>query len=395
MSTPEWFLQHGRVYPTRFGSIGVMHLSNPAVDGMPARVRLSLAVDRGGESTGRFGVGDEFLVGPEIWRVASIEGAGSSDYVVHVVFVGLEGEVDEDDGWVYYLSDRDAAGVAERAGQVMRVRAGDSLQNGFVATKRGRWGKTDWLFWVLEEREYGNPVRISRTRARALLTQWVAARRLVRLPDDIRPLGSLVSGGLWDYFLVGAPEGGDPDVKGDVVRCRPGGPHSEGWRFGQGGEWEPDDRLARLWERGEGPESAFPISERVAGWLMTWWVRRGRFPKLPADVRPAEVPWAGLVTGEWEFFAVRPADQRRDPERVTGPILAHLRDTPFREGFAFTGARRWSPKRELLYAVVLEDPRKVVEPISEQTAREEITRRFGEGSFFLPEVQPGPDPDAR
>lgn len=387
MSTPEWFLQHGRVYPTRFGSIGVMHLSDPAVDGLPARVRLSLKADRGGESVGRFGVGDEFLVGPEIWRVVSITGAGARDYTVHVVLVGAEGEADEDDdGWVYYLGDQDANGVAELVGQVIRVRAGDSLMNGLVATKRGRWAKTDWLFWVLEEREYGNADRISATRARALLTGWVAARQLVRLPEDIRPLGSLVSGGLWDYFLVTPSGEGEADVAGEVLRCRPGGPFADGWRFGGSGEWETDDRLERLWWRGEGPGSAFPIGEQVAGWLMTWWVRLGRFPRLPADVPAAEMPWAAVASGEWEFFTVRSPGRQADPERVTGPVMAHRRDTTYREGYVYSPAGHWNRNGRLLYALVLGNPRQVIDPISEQTAREVIEGRYGQGSFHLPDA---------
>lgn len=386
MALVEWHLSHGLVHPTEYGSIGVMHLLTPEGRAGRRAVVLSLSETGGDSFHGEYGVGDEFLLGPQLWRVESVEGS-YPDYRAHVVVVGSEHELAGDDGWEYHLCDRDAGGDPVHAGTIIRVRPGGDLRQGFEAAPDGVWVPSDWLHRVAVGREPGHPVRISNLRMRARLTRWVAARRLVRLPADVQPLGCLVSGEAWDYFLLlpepAVAEGGGlgPDLGGDMLRCRSGGPYVEGWRFAESGEWVPDDILQREWA--QGPGRAAPVSQPIAWWLMTWWVNRGRFPKLPADVY-AMPHRSRPVSGEWEFFAVRDAGQAVDGDRPTGRIMAHRAGTSYRDGLVFSADRRWVEGDDLFAAVVLEVPQVAVEQITEQAAREELDRRFGDGSYLPP-----------
>ena len=83
----ELDLRHGLQYNLDRGSIGVVHLSNPALDGLPACVVLSVAAVDGKEQDFSLAVGDRFPVGEETWLVASIDGVGGYDYTVRIVRV--------------------------------------------------------------------------------------------------------------------------------------------------------------------------------------------------------------------------------------------------------------------------------------------------------------------
>ena len=80
-------LKHGLQYNLDQGSIGVVHLSNPVLDGQPAHVLLSVATLHDQEQDHSLAVGDRFMVGEETWLVASIDGVGGDDYTVRIVRV--------------------------------------------------------------------------------------------------------------------------------------------------------------------------------------------------------------------------------------------------------------------------------------------------------------------
>ena len=80
-------LQHGLQYNLDQGSIGVVHLSNPDLDGQPAHVLLSVATLDGQEQDYSLAVGDRFPVGDGTWLVVSIDGVGGYDYRVRIVRV--------------------------------------------------------------------------------------------------------------------------------------------------------------------------------------------------------------------------------------------------------------------------------------------------------------------
>lgn len=383
----ELAVQHGLQYGLGGGLLGVMGFSAPAHDGLPAMVRVSVREPDGREWRGGLRVGEEFAVGSEIWRVRSIEGPGSDTPMAWLEQIALAEDAESGE-WDYYLIDRTLV-QPERFGEVVRVRRGDPLERGVAASPRGTWVATDDVYVLRVRGESGSADRISEVRARALLTDWVRIWRYRCLPDDVRPLGPLITARPWDYFLVGAP---DPDVEmdvaGPVVRHRPGAPTTESFVLGPDGDWELSDLLQTVWVE-TADRSVFPISDVVARWLMTQRAAQGRIPHVPADVTPSAAPWPYPVARGWEYFLLRqPWDRAEDPR--AGRVVRHLVGTSYKQGFGVSRLGEWSPTADLFPVLVLESSIMTAEPLDEEQARRLLTWRRERGVLkALPEgVEP-------
>jgi hypothetical protein len=78
-------LAHGRVYDVGPGRLAVLNVSNPALDAEPSRVEFAFAPDAGPEQQLTVGLGERFDLADTRWKIASIENAGTYDYLVTIV----------------------------------------------------------------------------------------------------------------------------------------------------------------------------------------------------------------------------------------------------------------------------------------------------------------------
>ena|SRR5690348_13712594 len=77
-------LRHGMVYDLGPGVVAIGFVSNPAYDNQPLWVDLTVDPDGGVEHKVILHGGDQFAVGDQAWRLASVDNVGTYDYVVWI-----------------------------------------------------------------------------------------------------------------------------------------------------------------------------------------------------------------------------------------------------------------------------------------------------------------------
>lgn len=129
------------------------------------------------------------LVSPALVRMVVLSRDSLLEVLADDFGLRVTGETSSDSDWAYYLLAPGGAGDAEEEGEIFRVRQGDSLAQGCVASSDGEWVGSDALRRALLGGGSREVTRIGEKLARRLLTRWVAARLMTRLPEDIEPVG--------------------------------------------------------------------------------------------------------------------------------------------------------------------------------------------------------------
>jgi hypothetical protein len=323
-----------------------------------------------------FEEGDEVSLAGEVWKVAGIQISATEADEVRLTLAGVE-------DWEYFLVGSSNLAQLESLGKVMRVRLGAGLEEGLVATPRTGWTRTRELWRILERGDTANAFAITENQARRYLTDWVRLRRIVQLPEGLSALGELHPSVEWEYFLlIDSRSDSAPDLLGSIVRHQPSMPFREGFVLREDGSWDSDSRLDEAWVRGEGDNSAIPVSPETAMSLMTVWHRVGRIQTLPSDVdlESANVPWllaAGQEDG-WQYFRLR---EKADGPQGLWSIARYRIEDSLRYGQKLVYPGRWVNTSELYAAFIAGSVSLEVELVRMSQVRTEVLDGIERGRF--------------